>query len=243
MSNEDSAANEAAKGAASVVLPEWLTNEFPEHLPPIVLSYDKEEFWASTDSITTSFPSIEEAYDFASTLRSEYQVEFDSSVDGHGGRLLDRNFLCDAVDGSSRFLGGYKTESFLEDLKEDYFQFITETSLEYSLNPDDFITAWTWLTHHPVFWIKGTKEKSYYWATDSGLDRMSINAWVNEETKQPVVFLEHGPHHEENYTYYYHDIRIFVKATTFEEAIIDMAKKVNDVYGPDGYERSEKVAK
>jgi len=221
-----------------VVLPEWLTAEFPEHLPLTAISFNNGKFHVSHDG--SRFDTIEEAYDFASEFSDTYQVVLDSSVDGHGGTLEeDGFFFCDTdkATGTSRLLLSMTTEELVFSLKEDYLNWLNDISVDYNANPDNFLTAHKWLSHHPMFWVKGTKEKSFHWATDNGLQEMSINVWPNKETGEPVIFLEHGMHHEQGYTNFYHDDRIFAKGKTYEEAIITMAKNVNIVFDLDGNER------
>ena len=223
-----------------IVLPKWLTREFPTHLPHMVISFKDGNFVTSDRS---TFATIEEAYDYASSYKDTNQVVLDASVDGHGGRLNSLGFFfCDPdfETGKTRLLMSYTTEEIVSNLKHDYLNWLTEICIDYSADPDDFITAHKWLSHHPVFWSKGTKEKSFNWATDVGLDKMSINIWADKETGKPVVFLEHGAHYEKDYISFYHDARIFVQEETFEEAVISMAKKVNAVFDTDGYERNAK---
>lgn len=219
-----------------VVLPEWLTAELPKHLPHTFISFKDGHFYLSDYSM---FSSIETAYAQASKYADSYQVVLDPSVDGHGGRLVSLGFICDAnKDGSSRLLSTTTTEDLEDILKHDYLEWLTKVSVDYNSDPEDFLKAHKFLTHHPLFWVKGKKEKSYQWATDLGLDMMSINVWADEKTGKPVIFLEHGQHHENGYTSYYHDPRIFVREETFEKAIIAMAKKVNSVFDLNGYERT-----
>lgn len=228
-----------------VVLPEWLTAELPAHLPVIYIywSAKKDTFRLSNENYSNDenvveFDTIVEAYDYASTLKDRYQVVLNSSVNGHGGKLISLGFLCDSKDGSSRLLSNVTTEDLEDIMKHDYLEWLTKVSVDYNSDPEDFLKAHKFLTHHPLFWVKGKKEKSFQWATDLGLDKMSINIWAHEETGKPVIFLEHGQHHEDGYTHYYHDPRIFVREETFEKAIVAMAKKVNAVFDLDGYERA-----
>lgn len=233
-----------------VVLPKWLTDEFPE-TPPVIHLYwsaKKDTFRFSHVDYSyeeaIEFKTIAEAYDYARTLKNQYDVRLDSSVDGHGGRLISLGFVCKSDgEGSSRLLSNLTSGDIEDIVKHDYLEWLTEISVEYHNDPDNFLKAHKFLTHHPLFWVKGTKEKSFQWATDIGLDKMSINVWANEETGKPVIFLEHGQHHEDGYTHYYHDPRIFVREETYEKAIIAMAKKVNAVFDLDGYERTEEDSK
>lgn len=241
MTPEDFEQEQAYKNEVKdVVLPKWLTDEFHEHLPHLSVSYDEDMFWVSTGSTAASFPTIVEAYDYANQLGDDFQTVLDPSVDGHGGELLNLGFFCDTdkETGRSRLLSTVTTEDLENSLKHEYISFLNETTVAYNANPEDFVTAHTWLSHHPIFWHKGKKEKSYFWATDTGLSDMSLNVWANEETGKPVIFLEHGEHHEKGYTHFYHNYSIFVKEETFEKAVITMAKKVNAVFDLSGYERN-----
>lgn len=230
-----------------VVLPQWLRNELPEPRPVTHLywSAKKDTFrfshvdYSYEDAI--EFNTIVEAYDYGSGLRKQFDVKLDASVDGHGGKLVSVGFLCDSNEGdvSYRVLSNLTSGDVEDILKHDYLEWLTGIVVEYHNDPDDFIKAHKFLTHHPLFWIKGTKEKSFHWATDMGLDKMSINVWANSETGKPVFFLEHGQHHEDGYTHYYHDPRIFVREETYEKAVVAMAKKVNAVFDFAGYERNE----
>lgn len=220
-----------------IVLPQWLTDEFPRHLPHATISLRTDGFYANEDG---PYETVIEAYEYVSSMKDRYQVVFDASVNGHGGKLSSNGFFCapDEDKGNVRLLVSVTTEDLENMMKHDYLEWLTVVSIEYNMDPEDFVKAHKFLSHHPMFWVKGTKEKSFHWATDLGLDKMSINVWASEKTGKPVVFLEHGMHHEKGYTHYYHDDRIFVREETYEKAVIAMAKKVNAVFDLDGNERA-----
>lgn len=238
MNAEDSEFEQAYKDEVKdIVLPEWLTAEFPKHLPHAVISFRADGFYANEDG---PYETVVEAYEYVTSMRDRYQVVFDASVDGHGGKLSGNGFFCnpDTDKGNVRLLVSITSEDIEDIMKHDYLEWLTVVSIDYNMDPEDFVKAHKFLSHHPMLWIKGTKEKSFHWGTDVGLDKMSINVWADEETGKPVVFLEHGMHHEDGYTHFYRDDRIFVREETFEKAVIAMAAKVNAVFDLNGYERS-----
>jgi hypothetical protein len=238
MDAEDSEFEQTYKDEVKdIVLPKWLTDEFPKHLPHAVISFRADGFYANEDG---PYENIVEAYEYVTSMRDRYQAVFDASVDGHGGKISGNGFFCnpDTDNGRVRLLVSITSEDIEDILKHDYLEWLTVVSIDYNMDPEDFVKAHKFLSHHPMFWVKGTKEKSFQWATDLGLDNMSINVWADEETGKPVVFLEHGQHHEDGYTYFYRDVRIFVQEETFEKAIIAMAAKVNAVFDLDGNERA-----
>jgi hypothetical protein len=232
----DKSWNEEVEG---VVLPEWLMSSFPEHLPWNVISFNEGKYNVSHDG--SEFGDIIEAYDYASSFKDKYQVVLDPSVDGHGGELMDGFFFCDVEQGasSSRLLLSHTTQDSVTLLKHDYLAWLTKVSIEYSIDPDSFFNAHRWLTFHPVFWRKSRVEDNFRWDTSDGLRATTISLWWNEEENRPGICLEAGGHIGPDYTSYYRDDRLTSYASTYEEAIIVLAKSVNETFDVDGVERSK----
>jgi hypothetical protein len=221
---------------ADVQLPNWLVAALPEHKPHSIISYADDAFHVSTSNDT--FDSIETAYDW---LRSEtdFQVVFDDSVNGHGGKLTNGMFFGDLEERSSggeggRLLMSYTSEDSLDFLKYDYRVWLDEINPAYEVNSENWLVAYNWLNHHPIFWKKATEEPSADWETDIGLDDVHVHVSME---RSPAVRLETGEHVEPHYTRRYWDVRLDSLGATFEEAYVVLAKKVNLFYAPDGAER------
>lgn len=222
-----------------IVLPKWFSDLFPPHLPWSIIAFKDGKFHVSHDG--SMFDDIAEAYDYVSCFSSDYQVVFDSSVDGHSGELLDRIFLCDIPEGgrSGRLLPGQPTEDVEAVIKHDFRHWLTETSLEYNADPDDFVSAHNWLDCHPIFWtVQGRGPITYRsWATSSGMRHVRVRVWFDENTKEPGVFMEAGPHIAPDYRECGINYKLCSYATTYEQAVIELAKKVNELYDLDGNPR------
>jgi hypothetical protein len=217
-----------------VVLPEWFMEALPEHLPWTVITFQDEQFHVSHDG--SVFSTIVEAYDYASAFNKEYQVVLDRSVHGHGGELMDGMFFCDfeleAV--SSRLLISHTTEDTVTIFKHDYRNWVSELSFEYNANPDNFVTAHHWLSRHPAFWTKKGEDAFANWETNGGMDEVSVKVWWDEDENAPLVLLETGAHVTPEYTYCRRDDKLSSYAATYEAAVIELARKVNELYDMDG---------
>lgn len=217
-------------------LPEWMKSVLPEHLPWSVISFADGKFRVSHDG--SEFDEIIEAYDYVSFFKNNYQVVLDYSVDGHKGEFVNGFFFCDIEpgEGSSRLLASFTTEDQVAKLKESYFTWLTKISIEYSIDPDDFFKAHNWLTFHPVFWRRMNLNNPFHWITDDGLRDSSVSVWWDEENNKPGICLDAGEHKAPHYTHYSND-RFTFFASTYEEAIIMLAKEVNKFFDVDGVER------
>lgn len=235
MSNIDT--NTTPEDKANVRLPQWLLDALPPHLPFTVISYADGQFHVSHDGAV--FGDIVEAYDHISAEREAYQIHLDPSVHGKGGCLTEIGFIetSDNHDGSDtlRVLPTMSSQEIVEDLRDDYAVFITELTPAYKENPNDFLKAHRWLSYHPAFWVKGRKEKDFFWDTTNGLLGMKVRVTQSVSTGAPLVELLHGRHEEkEGYTTYSSDPRINAHGSTYEEAIIEMASLVYGTYRLDG---------
>lgn len=217
-------------------LPEWLQTELPEPRPVKTISWADGVFHV-TDHPET-YTSIIEAYD--AVEKTDEATTFDESVNGHGGQLHHRAFFCDQEKGekSARLLIAFTDEDHLDILQTVYNNWM-ELHEQYKQNQQNWVTAYNWLQHHPVFWHRLKNEKTYYWVTDDGLKSNSVFAGYNEETGKPQVLMEHGGHVEPEYTTFYHDLKLDTEAETFEEAYINLASLVNKFYNPDGTEKPD----
>lgn len=141
--------------------------------------------------------------------------------------------------------------------RADYF---TRLAATYDAHPGDFIAAWAYLQHHPIFhrpsWPHGRGR------TISDLTEQELAApppfvndedglrhlWVHvarEDDGTAVIHLEHGPHlwpenippqshwHTPADGLSSHDLRLNVTEDSYEAAIVTLARRVRVFYGHD----------
>lgn len=211
-------------------LPEWLTAELPVHLPHTAISYEDDRFRVSHDG--RDFPTIGEAYSYANSFASEYQTVFDDSVDGQDGDLLEGAFL-DSITHS--ILISITTESMEESLRDTYRNWVL-LALEYNLRPNDFLVSYHWLQSHPAFWLRRTNQKTFEWVTHQGLSAFTQSVYKHPDEDLQFMF-EGGAHIKNDYTKCSGDSRVTAVAGTYEQAIISLAAKVNEIFDIKGNER------
>lgn len=219
-----------------VILPEWLTKCLPPHKPRVVISWRDGAFHATGDDFEVTGNNLQELYDEYNS--DEVDVVLDDSVNGHGGNLMGGMFFCEAEPGAktARLLLGMDDEEREALLKSKYKSFMECQHPAYIADPGNWVFAYNWLQHHPVFWYRTEVEPTSRWITDDGLKSL----WVAVSTRDngtPVVMMEHGAHVEDDYTHHYHDFRLDVYASNFEDGYVQTAKLVHKFFNPDGTER------
>lgn len=108
-------------------------------------------------------------------------------------------------------------------------------------NQDDLILAYYFLEHHPVFWYRNrttAETRPHAWITDHGLKGVWIGL-SRKDNGENVIMLEHGAAVQPDRVMHYHDPRLDVWAPTFDDAYIQLAKKVHQYFTLDGEERPE----
>ena len=94
----------------------------------------------------------------------------------------------------------------------------------------DFYTAWHFLCEHKIF--------NGFFENELWIDVVKVNPYTNkiddDATKNTKVrvWLEHGPYDEE-WNGCEHDYRLDCGGDTFEEAIIELAKLVQEYFTDD----------
>lgn len=221
-------------------LPRWLEDQLPAPLPFLHVFYESGYFYLSnSDRI---FGNIMDAYECATRFASEFQIVFDPSVDGHGGNLDGTQFYADGTHFETQrphkfLLPALDTDDLLFGLKYSYLNWLTRHSMTYHDEPYSFYNAYNFLNHHPVFWIKPSKERSYNWKTSQGLQFARMN--VSNTRGKLLISLSHGSHRWSDYTDYYRDPNMVAYGNTYEETVITLASKVNRLFDLDGYSRPD----
>lgn len=163
----------------------------------------------------------------AGTLREicaefEYYV-FDESVYALGTRTGDALMLKER-NGQGSFIYFPRTvERMLARVAGDYFD-AKERYLAWLDNKDDLATAWEFVSEHPAFWMisKGFNQPT--------LPITSVQSCHNETS----VSVENGPVIAANETT---DPFVTGDGDTFEEALVDHARLVDQRYNWDGESR------
>lgn len=222
-------------------LPFWLRKVLPEHLPHTELAFVNGKLRFSHNG--AEFLDYDSACDYADRLEDSYQLALDPSLEGHGGRFSEgstNTFNLEEVlpDGTVE-KGGYifarHTELNETRLRETYRKWITETVPAYDSNPDHFLTAFRWLSQHPIFWLRAEDGNDYEWLTSSGLKSVEVGAYSDKQENLVVYVSPTGQHdRSSNYQKLKEDPELSISAPTYEEVIIKLAKKVRGRYRLDG---------
>lgn len=222
-----------------MALPRWIEDHLPEPLPCLFISFERGQFYVSY--YTKSFATASEAYEYAVQFKTEFQIVFDESVNGHGGRLDGAHFLGEGIHAETGkpyefLLSALNTDDSLFSLKHSYFVWLTQYSLAYDDDPEDFFNAYNFLIHHPVFWIKHDKGRSYRWVTNKGLQFARMNV-ARKKDNELMMSLSHGSHKTDEFTEYRNDPDLVSWGRTYEDVVVTLAEKVHEKFDLDGYER------
>lgn len=126
-------------------------------------------------------------------------------------------------------------------LVKAYKQFL-KTHEEWKKDPTNWATAWEWISQHPAFWHT-LPNLSKYWQTNNGWTNHYLK--VTQNKKKTFVTIEHGPYVDEEQQdetitprkHPTHDPRLDTTASTYEEAVIKLAKKIHKHYNIKGEPR------
>lgn len=221
---------------AGVEMPSFYT--FKEVKPFNEISWSAEKGYTAT-GVEGSWDSMSELNDHIENVLGN-DVTFHRSAlkspdveDNLGGDMI---FLKDKLNkGSARML--FSPPPYRALAHWHYYQFLG-TARYWLENQTDMVAAYSFLESHPAFWSRHTMEHPDTWAQDKGLSGL----WIDVSKRQdgsPIVMLEHGSAVEPERIRHYHDPRLDVYADSFEEAYIQLAKKVHEFFALDGSERPD----
>lgn len=121
----------------------------------------------------------------------------------------------------------------------NYYGFL-RTAKSWMQHQDDVVLAYSFLQYHPAFWYRYTHANgSQSWVTDDGMKSLWTNPAYHEG--KLVVMLELGSAIPPQRVNHYREHRLDVWGTSFEDAYIQLAKKVHKFYSLDGEERKDVV--
>ena len=218
---------------AGMTFPSKMTFDEPEI--PTRISYSNGFFYV--EGIRGMFKTLEQAYDHVRSAKNCGAV-FDESVrelpDIEGGFLDEDGITMNLPNGMQRIFFGPTDNTNLDAAK--YRQYLM-TAKEWLTNQDDWLMAYSFIEDHPIFWHRSRPEEfPNQWNTSEGHNGMWV-APARNDKGEVVVMLEHGRSKEPAHQYHYHDPRLDVWGSSFEDAYIQMAKKIHKYFTVDGDER------
>jgi hypothetical protein len=172
---------------------------------------------------------LEAIYDELNRSYPEHRIEISREISGING-IEGRGGMFFMP--SHRLLLSRENPRYL--LAGEWYAFL-ETARHYLQRPDNFMRAYSFIQHHPMFWYQYPNRPDS-WETDLGVRTLSQYVLGSED--EPKIALEGGStvpgtdHH-------YHDYKLDVYADTFEEAYIAFAARIHELHDLDGTERNE----
>lgn len=214
--------------------PAWLEAELPEVGELSVVSPCEGGFVIEDPDGGRSdvYPTLAAAYDgFDRAVLGRNIVFSDDCVAAEEGA---EELLGGVVLPNGRFLIVFTDADELALLQEAYrsWQDVYE---EWRQDPKDFVKAFYFLEQHPAFWVRATEERTFSWHTAAGAPR-EVCPWRDDQGNVGVS-MELGAHVAPEYTTHYHDIRLDVTAGSYEEAVVELATRVDLFFDKDGVER------
>lgn len=104
--------------------------------------------------------------------------------------------------------------------------------------PDDVVLAYSFIQYHPAFWYQHVfHTNKTAWISDNGMKPLWISPAYDEGSL--VVMMEIGSAIPPERTKHYREHRLDVWGSSFEDAYIQLAKKVHTFYHLDGSERKD----
>lgn len=228
-------------------LPMWLRKALPEPLPITVLSWVNGKLHFSHNG--AEFNDYESADEYANLLYDYYELALDDSLEGHNGHFTDDSheaFQVESPDEDGEMLPymmlfARSIETSAATLVKAYKTWMSVTVPSYDSNPDDFFSAHKFVSQHPIFWtLPNGEQAAYSWRTWGGLDNQRVEIIPAATNDEPYMFditidgqHKRGDNYGTRMTHPYH----CGKGSTYEEAIIALAKNVREVCPLDGTPR------
>lgn len=186
-----------------------------------------------------AYTNIEEAYNFTQKLGD---VVFSGNVAFYTGNEKDNDpqyrlgtlSIYNPETGLYSMLLSFTDAEHEWLAKSNYLHFL-ESALYYLEKPDDFLRAWTFVNNHPAFWYRYSEDKNY-WITNEYSRKVWIQPALNDQN-EIVFMLEAGSAVEPERTSHYHDLRLDIWASSYNEGFIKLAALVHKFFHLDGSER------
>lgn len=192
---------------------------------------DRAKFAHAKEWGENIFANLHDAHDFV-------KENFDGAGTVFGKGVTEQMSISEPdAQGLVRIVMSFTEDDAWHLMKWAYHQFL-QLNDEYLSNPNDFTLAYNWLERHPAFWKKlDGAAKFERWSYENGLEFLGTRVHRDEEHATPVIRLRHGAMVEPERTMRYHDPRLNVNASSFEEAYIQLAALVHKFFDEKGAER------
>lgn len=216
-------------------LPRWLQELLPEPSAPQRLSVtaDGDLELTQPDGASAVFKGLREAYEASREAGVDLEIS-DEVYENFGDK--DRKPFLDFPDEKNPNLHvmvfGYTDRDRIDSLKRGYKKF-RKAAKRYLKEPQDFSNAWNFLDSHPAFWTApNLEENPFYWVQEFHMSHMRVGVW--RDKKGTTVALETGSHVPPLYKEHYGDWRLEVVANSYEDAVIELARRVHLTHNLEG---------
>lgn len=240
MLNDITQFDERAEDAYQIIgtkinLPSWM--DFPIPQSPIFTIRQEAENFVIVET-GEKFDNLVTAYDHVKdTLKGD--VVFDNITQGNLEQIGGSIFMPIEDGISARMLISHTDLDTIMLTKYRYYDFL-KLDQRYHENVEDWVVAYSWLQSHPAFYHRQEEYKND-WITDNGLKGMWVDVY-RDRKGNPVVGFEHGEWLEDDRTgVACHNYKLDSYGSTFEEAYIALAKKVDTHFDVEGNSKNVDV--
>lgn len=205
-------------------LPNWLMEALPTPLEPTRINYVDGVYRVDGQDFT----NLDDAYDHALEM-DDYNVNI----------VLDPS-VPEYEISQDEYMAIGQRFGHLGKLQYDYGLFL-DRAQEWLNDQDNFLKAYDFVSGHPCFWVRSTVEPdhpTWHWSQDGH----AMNLWqcpqADAESPTGYVYaMEAGAHMAPDYTEHAHDLRLDVHGINMEDAFIQMAKLVHQLFDLEGNSR------
>jgi hypothetical protein len=139
------------------------------------------------------------------------------------------------LEGNVRILSSLTTAQQHYYAKEYYLQWLHQAT-RYEANPSDFVTAYSWVIHHPAFWQDGDLGHSIW--NEPRRENLRLYVNIDDDTNNPYIVIHVYVTDPNNRSTTIHDSKLNGHGTTYEEALLEVAAKLYHQYSIDGLSKS-----
>ena len=159
---------------------------------------------------------------------SKMEAIFDESINGAPDVDMNMGSMVFLTSGGIVF-GASETKV----LAYNNFYAFLRTAKSWLQHQDDVVLAFSFIENHPIFWHRNAPEtRPFDWVTNGGTKPLWINPAYNKDGL--VVMMEIGSTIPPLRQKFYREHRMDVWGSSFEDAYLQIAKKIHSFYSLDG---------